>query len=322
MIGMFVCVRARLVAFSVAMAVVGPAMSARAEEPRYTETTTPKKTADESDLKRKGDDALVNGRPADALAAYKAAYALRPDAALVYNIGRAHQALGEYPAALEQLEKFEETASPEVRARVPGLPTLLATVRAKVAMVAVTVDVTGATVRLDDRVLGTSPLSGPVRVNAGVVTLVVEKSGFFTYQRVLSLTGGSISTSDVKLASKETKGIVNVRSPIAGAQVALDGKPEGNVPIEIIVTPGSHELVLTSTGYRPTNSSVAVAAGETKTVDLTLESERPIYKKWWFWTGIGVIAIGATITIIALTTERSPDSGNVAPGRINAGLSF
>jgi hypothetical protein len=275
-----------------------------------------------AEAKQQGDEALVSGRHAAALAAYKASYGLRPDAAVLYNIGRAHQALRDYPAALDALEGFERSAPPDVRARVPGLAVLLAEVRKHASMLAVSSDVPGATVRLDDRVLGTTPLPAPVRVNAGTATLVVEKEGFFPFQRAVTLTPGGVVAFDATLASKLTKAIVTVRSPSAGAKVAVDRKPEGTVPTELVVSPGSHDLELTLDGYRPLRTSIAVAAGERRALDLTLETESPITKKWWFWTGIGVLAVGATITVIALTTERSPSSGNVEPGRINAGLSF
>lgn len=272
--------------------------------------------------KQRGDDALVGGRAAEALAAYKESYAARPDAAVLYNIGRAHQALADYGAALDALESFEKTAPPDVRARVPGLARLLADVRRHASLLAISSVVDGATVRLDDRSLGKTPLSAPVRVNAGTATLVIEKDGFFPFQRTITLTPGAVAAFDVVLVSKLTKAIVTVRSPVAGARVALDHKPEGTVPTEIAVTPGSHDVELTLDGYRALRTSVSVAAGEKRTLDLTLETEAPITKKWWFWTGLGVLAVGATITVIALTTERSPSSGNVDPGRISAGLSF
>lgn len=272
--------------------------------------------------KQRGDDALVGGRAAEALAAYMESYAARPDAAVLYNIGRAHQALADYGAALDALESFEITAPPNVRARVPGLARLLADVRQHASLLAISSAVDGATVRLDDRSLGKTPLRAPVRVNAGTATLVLEKEGFFPFQRTIALPPGAVAAFDVVLVSKLTKAIVTVRSPVAGARVAIDRRPEGTVPTEIVVAPGSHDLELTLDGYRTLRTSVAVAAGETRTLELSLETEAPITKKWWFWTGLGVLAVGATITVVALTTERSPSSGNVDPGRIRAGLSF
>lgn len=274
------------------------------------------------DAKRRGDEALVNGRPAEALALYKEAYAARPDPALVYNMSRAYQAMGDFSSALDQLEHFEANAPADVRARVPGLAKLLAEIRKNVASVAIVADVAGATVRLDDRILGKTPLAGIIRVKPGPGTLIVEKEGYFNFTRTLTLQGGALSTFDVKLASKQTTAIITVRSAVTGAQVAVDGKAEGTVPTEVVMTAGTHQVQLTHTGYQPAQSSLVVVAGERKTLDLLLESEAPITKKWWFWTGLGLIAVGATVTVIALTTERSPDSGSVAPGRISAGLSF
>jgi len=185
--------------------------------------------------------------------------------------------------------------------------------------VVVSSNAAGATVRLEGRVLGTTPLPGPVRVSSGApATLIVDKEGFFPFQRVATLQGGAVETFDAKLTSKQSAGIVTVRSPTAGARIAVDGKPEGTVPSDIVMSPGSHQLELSLGGYRPTRSSVAVAAGEKTSVDLTLTAESPITKKWWFWTGIAVVAAGATVTIIALTTERDPDNGNV--GNIKTGL--
>ena len=311
---------ASIVAFVMTVAVAFIPRAALADE------SVPPAPAAAPDLaieaKRQGDDALVNGRHAEALAAYEKAVAIRPDPALVYNIGRAHQGLGDYAAALDALETFERTAPAAVRARVPGLPVLLIEVRKHVAVIAVSSDVPGATVRLDARMLGTTPLAAPVRVNVGTFTLLVEKEGFFAFQRAATLSGGALVTFDAKLMSKSAHAIVTVRSMQAGAKVSCDGRPEGTVPTELVVTPGSHELELSLDGYRPARTSVAVTAGEQRTVDLALDAEAPITKKWWFWTGLGLVAAGATVTIIALSTERGPDTGNVGTGRINTGLRF
>jgi tetratricopeptide (TPR) repeat protein len=36
------------------------------------------------------------------------------------------------------------------------------------------------------------------------------------------------------------------------------------------------------------------------------EPEKPVYKKWWFWTGIGVAAVGGTAAIYATQSGSSP----------------
>ena len=63
-------------------------------------------------------------------------------------------------------------------------------------------------------------------------------------------------------------------------------------------------------------------AGGDHPVDLTARpadesSGAPIYKKWWFWTGVGVLLAGAAVTVVAVATSGggpSPYRGNFDPG--------
>jgi hypothetical protein len=279
--------------------------------------------ADEAtDAKRTADEALVSGRPLEALEGYKALYAKNPDPALLYNIGRAYQAMNDFPAAVEAFESFEAQASPELLAKVAALPALMKELRAKVSRLTITCNVSGATIRLDDRALGPTPLVEPRRVLAGKAVLEITKDGYFPHRREIQLPPAGKLDLDVHLASKQTEGILTVKSDVVGSEVRVDGKPYGMVPTEVQLTTGSHTVEIAHEGYRPAKSSVVLGPGETKLVDLSLEKERPITATWWFWTGIGVVAAGAAVTVIALTTEREPGTGNVAPGRISAGLHF
>ena len=48
------------------------------------------------------------------------------------------------------------------------------------------------------------------------------------------------------------------------------------------------------------------------------EEPKPVYKKWWFWTGIGVAAVGGTAAIYASSGGSSPpgtDLGNIVFGK-------
>jgi tetratricopeptide (TPR) repeat protein len=38
------------------------------------------------------------------------------------------------------------------------------------------------------------------------------------------------------------------------------------------------------------------------------ESEAPIYKKWWFWTGVAVVAVGGGVGIYAATASKGAPS--------------
>jgi tetratricopeptide (TPR) repeat protein len=38
-------------------------------------------------------------------------------------------------------------------------------------------------------------------------------------------------------------------------------------------------------------------------------AEQPIYKKWWFWTGVGAVVVAGTVTAIMLTRQSSNPCG-------------
>ncbi len=325
--------RLRVITIALACSLTIPAV-ARADGPAPSPSAAPAPApaaapapADGADaerattIRRRGDEEMVNGRAAEALAAYSEAYALTKDPALLYNKGRAFEAMGDYPSALEQIEEFDRVGTPELKARVPGLARLLAELRQKVSQIAIVCDVDGATVRLRDRKLGVTPITNVVRVHAGTGTLEITKEGYYPYKRELPLPPAGLASVEVHLSSRASSGLLRVASSVAGARVTIDGKPAGTVPTEVVLQAGTHSVQLDRDGYKPATSSVLVTAGENKSVDIGLEAEAPITKKWWFWTGIGVVVLGGTATVIALTSERDAGSGTIAPGRITAGLS-
>lgn len=257
---------------------------------------------------------------ADALTAYEAAWALHEDPALLYNRARGNQLLGNFPRALELFEEFAKRAPPELRERVKVLDSLVSEVRARVATVELSANVRGARVLIRDRRVGTTPLSGPLRVNAGRASIEVEAEGHFPWKRELELPGGGTVKLDARLASKKTTGVLVVTSPVAGARVTVDGKDAGNVPVDVVLGPGMHRVLVKRDGYEPAETRALIGAGDKKTISVPLEKTKPITSRWWFWTGVGVTVVGGTVLTVALLTEESAPSGNIDPGQVSAPL--
>ncbi len=273
-----------------------------------------------AEIKKRGDDAMDTGRPADALAAYVEAYTLVREPALLYNKGRALQALGEYPQALEELAAFERTAPPELKARVPGLAKTIAELRARVTTVSLACDTPGARVRFRDRSLGTCPLPPTLVVVSGRGMLEVTAEGHFPYLREIDLPPGGVASLDVRLASKATTGVLVVKSNVANTEVTIDGKGFGMVPVEASLSAGSHALELHREGYKPAKTNAVLGPGERREIEVPLDSEGTIFGKWWFWTGVAAVVVGGVVVVLAVTTEKSAEPGTVPPGVVTGGL--
>ena len=123
-------------------------------------------------------------------------------------------------------------------------------------------------------------------------------------------------------------GSVTLACGVKGAAVTMDSKPAGSTPLgsRLYVIPGRHELAVIGAGYKPFNTTVDLKAGkhqvlkvELKLLDPTAEEPgtgaldltpapppkvgpRPFYKKWWFWTAMGVVVAGTTTAVVATQT--------------------
>lgn len=272
-------------------------------------------------LKAQGDAAMDSLRYDEALADYTQAYELSHDVAILYNLGQLHRARGEYPESLDAFLAFDKAAPPSLHARVPKLGELIDEVRAKVATLTITANVSGARVLLRDKVIGSTPLSDAIRLNAGKVTIEIDAEGYARYRKDLDLAGGTSTVLDAKLEPKDVQGILVVHASAGAALVVVDGKPAGTAPIEIRVQPGTHSVLVKREGFLDNASSAVIQTGERHEIDVTLAKTTPFYGKWWFWTGVGVlVAAGVGITLAAVL-PRAPDTGDgFQPGQLGAPL--
>ncbi|MBS2020255.1 MAG: PEGA domain-containing protein [Deltaproteobacteria bacterium] len=307
--------KARLVAPLIALLALALPAVARADEP------PPPDAARAAELKRRGDLAMDTGNPTDAHAAYVEAYAITREPALLYNKGRALQALGDFPRALVELRAFQREAPLELKGRVPGLGRMIAELEARVTTVTVACDTMRAQITIRDRRVGECPLAEPLVLVSGRAKLEIVADGYFPYVREIDLPPGGASTFDVRLTSRVTSGVLVVRSSVSNAAVSIDGASSGMAPTETFVAPGEHTIEIRREGYRSTTRRAVVVAGERKEVDVTLDVDHGLFSRWWFWTGVGVVVAGGVALAVATQAERSPEPGTVAPGVVTGGLS-
>lgn len=215
--------------------------------------------------KKAGDQAMEGLQYADALAAYSEAHAITQDPALLYNMGRALQALNRFPEALDKLDAFVATASPELKARVPRLPKLIAEIRQRVTSLDIVTNVAGARILVRSVAVGKSPLSGPLRLIEGPAEIEVEADGYFPGKKSVTLPGGGELRVNVDLFSKTTTGVLLVKASAPGAEVFIDNRRIGVAPVELNVPKGTHRVKVRHASYRLYETSVVVLAGGART---------------------------------------------------------
>jgi hypothetical protein len=295
------------------------ASSADAQErhPRADATKKDPKSAEAARIKTAGDVLMDQERYADALGLYQKAYDLSGDPALLYNQGRALEAMGEYPEALDKLEQFDAEAPAALRARVPGLSDHIAELKTRIATIVVRSNAPGARLLLRQKAAGTIDRELTLRTRAGPATIEVTAEGYEPFRHDYDLSAGATLTVDAQLVPKKREALVVVRTRPA-ADITIDGRPIGRAPLETRLPPGPHELVAHAQGHQDERVAMTLALGDRRDLDLELKSNPPITAKWWFWTAIGVVVVGGAATAYALTTEKQPSSGSFTPGKVPA----
>lgn len=99
----------------------------------------------------------------------------------------------------------------------------------------------------------------------------------------------------------------------AGSTLAIDGRavPAAALDDVVVLTPGAHLVDLRSPGCDPVRLELQVAGGQERAVDLATPAPAvPLTSRWWFWTGIGVVAVGAvTAAVLVATSGEGPGPG-------------
>jgi hypothetical protein len=312
---------ASALAFGVVVAAGAPAAAAPPSSPAAPEAPTPAARA--ASLKEQGNQSMIDMRYVDALAAYEESLALAPgDVTLLYSISRARELLGDFPEALAALERFAAEAPANVKARVGKLGDLVMQLRARVSTLTIKCNVEGARVLVRHKVVGATPLKGPARLTAGAATIDVELEGFFPQTREVVLPGAGGLAIEVTLLPRSTSGLLVLKTDPPGARVWVDGKPEGtsSPSVELALPAGPHRLLARRDGYDDADSPVVLAAGASRELTLTMERSVPVTRRWWLWTGLGVVVAGGAAATAALLIEKPARQGSLKPGQVGAPL--
>jgi hypothetical protein len=250
---------------------------------------------------------------------YQQAYDLSHDARLFLDMALAAKGLHQYAQMKRWLERYEGDMGDALAARDrAAAEAALAAIRNLVGSVTLTANVSGASISIDDEVVGTTPLPGPVTLDLGSHTIVAAKSGYPRWTKKLDIAGGDELNVALELVAEVPTAELLVISE-ADATITVDNKAIATERFDGAVAPGVHEVRVTAPGKAPYRAQVELREKEARTLQVTLLAEHgpaPV----WPWI-VGGVAVAAGLGVGGYFLFRSQDTtAAVPPGAINVKL--
>jgi tetratricopeptide (TPR) repeat protein len=148
----------------------------------------------------RGIELYADGDFSLALIEFNRAYQLVSNYRVLYNIGQVNLQLGRYADARRALEAYLKQGGPEIpQDRGTSVQRDLAMLEQRTAFLTVTTNVAGAEILIDDLTAGTTPLTEPLLVDAGVHRVSARKPGYLPRGEQITLAGADESTLGLTL---------------------------------------------------------------------------------------------------------------------------
>ncbi len=209
---------------------------------------------------------------AGAAAEFEASVKLYPTKNGLFNLANCYKALHRYGDALETVEQlkldFKNNLDNEWLAEVD---TFERTLKSIMAALFVQVNEEGATILVDGKAAGTSPMADALLLGPGDHEITVSKEGFSSLKRTVKLVSGKKNIEHFELSSAATR--LTIHANVTGATVTVDGEPFGATPItDHPISDGDHLIRVEHPKYATLEKRVVVLAGKTTTTDVSLLS--------------------------------------------------
>jgi hypothetical protein len=137
-----------------------------------------------------------------ALIQFERAYAVKPNFKVLYNIAQCYFELHQYVEARDTLSRYLKDGAGAIDAeRQSAVESDLSELQRRIAHVAVNVNVAGATVYVDGKKAGITPLTSPIDVNEGQRTISVETTDRGSKQRIVRVAGGEEQTVNLEFVA-------------------------------------------------------------------------------------------------------------------------
>jgi hypothetical protein len=233
------------------------------------------------------------------------AYEVTRDPKLLVEMAGCERSMQQYARAARYLEQAFASPPPGLSAaEASDAHALYNAVLPSLGHVRVSVDPPGASIAVDDVVIGQAPLSGEVLVDPGERRFRITKPGFVEFTSSITTAGGEQKLLDVKLQPAVIDGRVRIHTSPKNT-VIIDGVV-GYGNWDGHVTAGPHSLKISAPGMHSFEPDLVVAPNMSHTFDVTLQPDTGGPVALWITGGAVVVATVVVAVLSVFHPEPAP----------------
>lgn len=220
-----------------------------------------------------GDKAAQTKDWSAAITAYDAANKATPSDAALDGLANAHFQLKHDTEAYAAYEEWLKTYGAKNAGKKAANEKRLKEIADRTGSMEIAVNEPGATITIDDKPVGKSPLASPLRLSVGPHRVRVQKDGFLAFDGTPNVAQNVPNKVDVKLEAQSGKGRLSVKEKTGKAvRVFVDGVDMGDAPWAGDVDAGQHEVVVRSPTLVGAPEKVTIERGKQRDVEIEASS--------------------------------------------------
>ncbi len=262
-----------------------------------------------------GKQLYANGKYDDSYRAYKKAYGLKPGYDIAANLGNVEVKLGKHTDAVAHLQWALDNlppSLPERASKVKRLEELLEKAGEHVAIYRFSVKPDEAELRIDDKLIGTTPLRHVVGLTPGSHEMVIQKSGYTPHTETLRAKAGASETMSVSLSKSTSSpgtepddGDAGPSIPmiVVGAGVGLGAIAAGVGLMVVSTNKGDERASLTAQLGNKDNACVEPTSNSSTCDQIADLSDQ---EQTFFGTGVGLLVGGGAVAAATLVYALWP----------------
>jgi hypothetical protein len=209
-----------------------------------------------------------------ALAEFRQAHMLAPNAVVVFNLGLLYAAMQRPVEAARALSDAMAAPSALTSEQTSQAQRMLAEQNERIGYVRIEVAAPQGAIEVDNVQVATLPLEAPLAIASGARVIGVLVPGHAPARKELIVAGNvqlSVSFDLVPIDGRLAH--IELTSALPGADVFVDGQRVGRTPLEssITVVPGTRTVRLSRAGYRPVEQTLSLSDGARAHLTLTLD---------------------------------------------------